>query len=165
MPFKGSFLLGPFSVDRHGRLSPASHDISPGFSIQWRRRVVHARLAQRDSQCGHLAIQSRLGRIPSSASDPATRLACFTMLQNLLYALPRAWTMRLLPDHQPQLNWETCVSLPITATNLVTELTIFLLLLSPYLDLMDKAGVEVVTSSDGNVMTSGETSRFSVGHP
>jgi hypothetical protein len=44
------------------------------------------------------------------------------------------------------LDLETIVSLPITVTNLVTELASFLLILSPYLDLMDSAGVEVVAA-------------------
>ena len=38
--------------------------------------------------------------------------------------------------------WRPSVTLPITVTNLVVELTLFLLVLSPYLDLMDEAGVE-----------------------
>jgi hypothetical protein len=71
------------------------------------------------------------------------------MLRNLLTILPRTWTVRLLPDHQPQLDVETIVSLPITVTNLVTELALFLLILSPYLDLMDSAGVEVVAVESG----------------
>ena len=151
MSFKGSFKLGPFSVDPEGRLSVASRNVSPGFSIRWRGRVVHARLVQSDVGDGHLFIQSSLGRIPSSASDPATRIACFTMLRTLLSALPDAWTVRLLPDHQPQLDVETIVTLPIAVTNLVTELTSFLLLLSPYLDLMDQAGVGLVDSPPGPI--------------
>jgi hypothetical protein len=127
-----------------GRLYPVRRDVSPSFSIRWRGRVVHARLVQNDARDGHLYIQSSLGRIPSTASDPATRAACFAMLRSLLSALPEAWSARLLPDHQPQLEVETMVSLPITVTNLVTELTLFLLILSPYLDLMDQAGVGLV---------------------
>ena len=141
MPFKGSFTLGPFSVDQEGRLSPVRQDVFPGFSIRWRGRIVHARLVQSDARDGHLFIQSSLGRIPSTASDPETRAACFTMLRTLLSALPEDWSVRLLPDHQPQLEVATMVILPITVTNLVTELTSFLLFLSPYLDLMDQAGV------------------------
>ena len=75
----------------------------------------------------------------------ATRAACFTMLRSLLPALPQTWNVRLLPDHQPQLEVETVVTLPITVTNLVTELTSFLLILSPYLDLLDQTGVTAVT--------------------
>lgn len=144
MPFNGSFTLGPFSVDTEGRLSPARQDVSPGFSVTWRGRIVHARLMQTDGRDGHVYIQSSIGRIPSSASDPATRALCFTMLRSALSAMPDAWTVRLLPDHQPRLEVETVVNLPITITNLVTELALFLLVLSPYLDLMDAAGVRVV---------------------
>ena len=136
-------MLGPFSVDSEGRLSPA-RDLSPGFSIRWRGRVVHARLVQSKSQDGHLYVQSILGRIPSSASDPAARAACFAMLRRLLLCLPETWSIRLLPDHQPQLEVETVVGLPITVTNLVTELSLFLLALSPHLDLLDMTGVTAV---------------------
>ena len=149
MPFKEPFILGPFSVDAEGRLSPARQSVSPGFSVRWRGRVVHACLGQADGRAGHLNIRSSLGRIPSSASDPATRVACFTMLRSLLGALPRDWVARLLPDHQPVLEVESTVTLPITVTNLVVELTIFLLALSPYLDLMDEAGVSLVSSPSG----------------
>ena len=68
-----------------------------------------------------------------------TSLGCLTMLRSLLSSLPPAWSARLLPDHQPQLEVETIVALPITVTNLVAELTLFLIVLSPYLDLMDRA--------------------------
>jgi hypothetical protein len=147
MPIKGSFKLGPFIVDEVGRLSPLNPDVAPGFSVLWRGRVVHARLVRNHTNDGHLFIQSSLGRIPSSASDPVTRVASFAMLRSLLSALPSHWTVRLLPDHQPQLEVETMVILPITVTNLVVELTLFLLLLSPYLDVMDQAGVEPVTAA------------------
>lgn len=149
MPFKEPFILGPFSVDAEGRLSLGRQGVSPGFSVRWRGRAVHARLGQTDDRDGRLHIQSSLGRIPSSATDPATRVACFTMLRGLLSALPRDWDARLLPDHQPQLEVELTVTLPITVTNLVVELTIFLLALSPYLDLMDQAGVGLVASPSG----------------
>lgn len=145
MPFKVPFTLGPFSVDSEGRLSPARQGVSPGFKVRWRGRVVHAKLVQNDSRDGHLHVQSNLGRIPSTASDPTTRAACFAMLRPLLPALPQTWNVRLLPDHQPQLEVETVVTLPITVTNLVTELTSFLLILSPYLDLLDQTGVTAVT--------------------
>jgi hypothetical protein len=147
MPFKDSFTIGPFSVDAEGRLSPARQDVSPGFSIRWHGRTVHARLDQRDGLDGRLHIRSSLGRIPSTASDPVTRIACLAMLRSLVTELPDAWLARLLPDHQPQLEVDTVVTLPITVTNLVAELTLFLLALSPYLDLMDRAGLKLVTSS------------------
>ena len=125
MAFMESFILGPFSVDPEGRLSLAARMFHPGSASGGEGRVVHARLdAERRPATGICIIRSSLGRIPSTASDPATRVACFTMLQNLLSALPDDWSARLLPDHQPQLEVETLITLPITVTNLVTELTI-----------------------------------------
>jgi hypothetical protein len=147
MPFKEPFTLGPFSVDSEGRLSPARPGVSPGFSVRWRGRIVHARLEQCIGHDGRLHIRSSLGRIPSTASDPVTRVGCFTMLRSLLSALPPDWSARLLPDHQPELEVETIVALPITVTNMVVQLTLFLIVLSPYLDLMDRAGVTPVASS------------------
>ena len=76
------------------------------------------------------------------------------MLRSLLGALPEAWAARLLPDHQPLLEVEFMVELPITVTNLVVELTLFLILLSPYLDLMDRAGVGLVAALSGSGPTS-----------
>jgi hypothetical protein len=146
MPFKGSFKLGPFSVDQEGRLSLDHPDVSPGFSIRWRGRVVHARLVQSDAQDGRLFIQSSLGRIPSTASDSSTRVACFTMLRTLMSGLPQDWSVRLLPDHRPHLELETVITLPISVTNLVAELASFLLRLTPYLDVMDQAGLRPVAS-------------------
>jgi hypothetical protein len=146
MPFKGHFVVGPFAVDAEGRLSPARHDVAPGFSIRWRGRVIHARLLQDDPLDGRLHIRSSLGRIPSTASDPATRLACFAMLRTILGSLPPAWSARLLPDHQPQLEVENLVNLPITVTNLVTELALFSLIMTPYIDLMNQAGVGLVNA-------------------
>lgn len=147
MPFKESFVLGPFSVDAEGRLSLAHVGTAPGFRVLWHGRVVHARLEQSAGADGRLHIRSSLGRIPSTASDPVIRAACFTMLRGLLSSLPHAWSARILPDHQPQLEVESIVALPITVTNLIVELTLFLLTLSPYLDLMDQAGVKIVSSA------------------
>jgi hypothetical protein len=144
MPFKEPFILGPFSVDAEGRVSPARQGISPGFSVRWHGRIVHARLEHSAGHDGCLHIRSSLRRIPSTASDPAIRVACLSMLRSLLGALPPTWTARILPDHQPELEVETTVTLPIKVTNLVAELTIFLIILSPYLDLMDRAGVTLV---------------------
>jgi hypothetical protein len=151
MPFRESFSLGPFSVDSEGRLSPADADVTPGFSVRWRSRVVHACLVRTDAQYGHMSIRSHLGRIPSTASDPAKRAACLAMVRTLSSSLPEAWAVRLFPDHQPRLEVQTTVALPITITNLVTELSLFLLRLSHYLDLMDSAGFQVIASQPGAI--------------
>jgi hypothetical protein len=145
MQFKEPFVLGPFSVDADGRLSPTHKDVLPGFNVRWRGRSVHARLARSDAhEAGRLFLQSSLGRIPSTASDPEIRVACFAVLRGMAAELPEAWTVRLLPDHQPQLEVEAAVALPITVTNLVTELVSFLLEASPFYDLMDQAGAGLI---------------------
>ena len=43
MPFDVPFILGPFIVDRTGRLTPDA-GASPSFRITWRERVVHIRM-------------------------------------------------------------------------------------------------------------------------
>ena len=145
MPFKEPFVLGPFSIDREGRLSPLRRDVSPGFSVRWQGRAVHAQMTRHDAG-GSLSIYSSLGRIPSTATDPALRTACLAVLKGLAGALPDGWTLRMTPDHQPQLAAETEIGFPITVTDLVTELTSFLVDLSPYLDLLNQAGIRPVAS-------------------
>ena len=141
MPFHEPFMLGPFSVDAEGRLALAHPERVPGFSVKWRERVVHARLSQSTSNDGVLHIHSVLGRIPSTVSDPSTRLACLSLFRALTPALPDTWRVRLLPDHRSRLETETPITMPVTVTTLVTVMTAFLIGLTPYLDLLDEAGV------------------------
>ena len=58
--------------------------------------------------------------------------------------LPETWTLRLPADHQPRLETRTTVVLPVSVTTLLMEMTVFLIGLNPYLDLMDEAGVHPV---------------------
>lgn len=140
MPFKEPFSLGPFSVDSEGRLAPLRRDVPVAFSVRWRGRVIHASLASTGGDGGLLRMRSTLGCIPSTASNPEARVVCLEMMRNLPGAVPAAWKIRLLPDHRPQMEYDTVLVLPVTAANLVTELTAFLLDLEPYLDLMDESG-------------------------
>jgi hypothetical protein len=141
------FRLGPFSVDEVGRLSPAGEDNIPAFRLRWRDRVVHVRMAHGPdrSSPGSLALQTIMGRIPSTAQrraarhGTAMRQQAFTMLRGLPAALPSRWRMRLLPDHRIGLEAELKLDMPTSAAALVTELSLFLLELSPYLDLLDEA--------------------------
>jgi len=142
MPFKEGFTLGPFSVDADGRLSPIHPDSVPGFTVRWRGRVTHARLSATEGDGGILALQADLGRIPSTFPDPARRAACFSALRGVMRDIPATWTGGMRPDHQPRLEVKTEITLPVTAADLVTELTAFLLELAPWLDLMDAAGIQ-----------------------
>ena len=144
MPFEDRFILGPFAVDPSGRLSPAHPDLVPGFTVRWRGRVVHARLSAHGPEDGTLTIHSSLGRIPSTASGPAARVASFAALRRVLRRLPPAWRSRLHPDHRHSLEVEASIRLPVTAANLVTEVTAFLLDLAPVLDVLEQAGFAAV---------------------
>jgi hypothetical protein len=142
MPFDTPFILGPFLVDAEGRLAPRSPDVPPAFVIRWRDRPVRARMVQTQPDDGRLWLQATLGRVPSTVSDAggAARPQSFALLRGLKRVLPAAWRLRLLPDHRAMLETEARIALPITATGLLTEVTLFLLSLAPYLDLLDEAG-------------------------
>jgi hypothetical protein len=149
------FRLGPFSVDEVGRLSPAGQDDIPAFRLRWRDRVVYVRMAHGPadgSAPGSLALQTIMGRVPSTAQrraarhGTAMRQQAFTMLRGLPAALPSRWRMRLLADHRIGLEAELKLDMPTSAAALVTELSLFLLELSPYLDLLDEAGMAAPAS-------------------
>jgi hypothetical protein len=143
MSFDAPFKLGPFTVDSEGRLSPCESEKTPAFLFRWRDRVVHAWLAQADPEDGRLALQSTLGRVPSTASAPdgTLRPRSFAMLHWLPRSVPPGWRVCLLADHRVWLETETRIALPITAAALITEITRFLLTLAPYLDLLDEVGL------------------------
>jgi hypothetical protein len=143
MPFDALFRLGPFTVSQEGRLSPCEPDKTPAFLFRWHDRIVHARLAQASPRDGRLVLQSTLGRVPSSAtvSDATLRPRSFNLLHWLPRSLPRGWRVLLLSDHCVWLEAETQIALPITAAALIAEITRFLLILGPFLDLLDEEGL------------------------
>ena len=49
--------------------------------------------------------------------------------------------MALLPDHRILLRAQAELALPASATSLISELTVVLLKLDPYLTLVDEAGL------------------------
>ncbi|MGA3397987.1 MAG: hypothetical protein ABSC95_02105 [Acetobacteraceae bacterium] len=143
MPFDAPFMLGPFAVDSMGRLAPRGPNALPGFFFRWRGRLIRAKFEQTDPNRGRLVLQATLGRVPSTANphDSGLRPQSFQLLHLLPRALPGPWGVLLLPDHRVQLEADSPVTLPITATDLLAELTRFLLDLEPYLDLLDEAGI------------------------
>ncbi|HET8996972.1 MAG TPA: hypothetical protein VFN42_09915 [Acetobacteraceae bacterium] len=136
MPFAAPFMLGPFLVDAQGRLAPRDAEALPAFLFRWRGCAIRARLRPAQADRGRLVLRGVLGRIPSSgdATDLAGRAQCFTILRGLPRLLPQHWQLMLLPDHRVLLESSAEVTLPITASGLLTELTVFLLTLAPYLD-------------------------------
>jgi len=143
MPLNAPFQLGPFLVDMHGRLAPRSLEAVPGFMVRWRGRAVHARLEQQGDN-DRLALRAVVGRIPSTArrsGGSELRPRSFDALRDLRRALPDGWRLRLLPDHSAVMEADAAVALPVTAVELITALTQFLLNLTPYLDLLDETGL------------------------
>jgi hypothetical protein len=155
MPFDAPFMLGPFAVDAMGRLAPRGPSALPGFFFRWRGRMIRAKFEQTDPQRGQLVLQATLGRVPSSADprDSGLRPQSFQLLHLLPHALPGPWRVLLLPDHRVQLEAAYQVTLPITATDLLVELTRFLLELAPYLDLLDEAGIAGASVEPGKANT------------
>jgi hypothetical protein len=140
MPLNAPFHLGPFLVDVHGRLTPRCLEATPGFMVRWRGRSVHARLEQQGDD-DRLALRAVVGRIPSTAhgaGNSKLRPRSFDVLRDLRRELPDGWRLRLLPDHSAVMETAAAITLPVTAVELVTALTQFLLNLTPYLDLLDE---------------------------
>jgi hypothetical protein len=152
MPFDVPFRLGPFIVDDVGGLSPGAPDMFPSFSVCWRDRVLHLRLAhapEPGAAQGKLGVRVVLGRVPSTAgADVASaarrREEAFAILRALPSVLPAGWEISLLADHSVQLALETDLEMPTKATALVTAVTLLLLELTPYLDVLDAGGIAAV---------------------
>ena len=139
--------LGPFKIDPLGLLSPASPNLLPRFAVRFRDRLVEARmLAPNDAGSdGSLAIKAWLGRIPSTAAMRATssrRADVLSVLQPLLRFLPKGWRLQLQPDHGLAIEALTPLPLPVSAIGLVTEMSLFLLTLQPYLDVLEEEGID-----------------------
>lgn len=139
--------LGPFKVDGSGLISPASPALMPRFCVNWRRRLIQARLQQpdpADTTHGTLELITRVGRVPSTATRPMAggeREMALTLLRDLPRLLPPGWAMRLTADHSVMVESRARLVLPISAIGLVTQLSVFLLSLNPYLDAFDDGGI------------------------
>lgn len=155
MPFDAPFMLGPFSVDAIGRLEPIDHGAMPAFLFRWRGRLVRARFSPDGASRGTLLLRTVLGRVPSTATphEGDRRPQAFQLLHLLPPTLPAGWRMLLLPDHGVRLEADTLLTLPITATDLVVELTRFLLAVAPYLDVLEAAGVVGLSAEAGTENT------------
>ena len=99
-----------------------------------------------EGDLGELSLQAKVGRVPSTARLGAgaaqEREAVFTTLRSLAPSLPEGWSTTLMADHQVALFTACRVEMPTTINSLLTDVTMFLLSLGPYLDLLAEAGVE-----------------------
>ena len=158
MPLDAPFTLGPFIVNGDGRLSPSTPDQFPSFRVAWRGHVVQARLTAAGPEGGTLALQAMLGRVPSTgrAGRPGTlsRETAFAAVRALPHMLPPGWKLALLADHRIVAETHIKLTLPTSAEELVSELTLFLMRLAPYLDLLaEGVGVELAETGPANAKT------------
>jgi hypothetical protein len=155
MQFDAPFMLGPFAVDPFGRLQPHAPEATPSVHVRWRGTWVTGRLAAtpgeegaaQDGARGQLSLSAVIGRVRSTAGPrPGLRAQALETLRELIGTMPQGWRMRLQPDHSARVEAERAVSLPVTATALLTAFTCFLLDLAPYLDMLAEpdAGFEAV---------------------
>ncbi len=141
--------MGPFAVNSLGRLSPADATVIPTFSIRWRDRTVQVRMVAPDASdaTGMLELRVELGQVSSTgggalaAEQTARRGQVFAALREFPPLMPAGWSVALLPDHRVGLRAGLKVAMPLAAAELVSEMTLFLLALDPYLDIVDAAGL------------------------
>lgn len=134
----GSVRLGPFLMDSEGRLRPCPGE-PPSFMVRWQGRSVRARLLP----SGTMSLLAILACVPSSADGsegPALRNDVFACVRDLPSVLPPTWQMSLLPDHHVGVTADLPLGPAFFAQDLLTELTVFLLQLDPYLALLEANG-------------------------
>lgn len=156
MPLQTPFRLGPFVMDAHGRLEPGDASHLPSFRMAWRGCPVHARFDESWEGQGatvRLVLSAVVGRVPSTAGGDAARnlvrrAAAFAALQRLGDGTA-ALRMRLLADHRVVVEESRAVNRPVSAIDLLTESTCFLLDLGPYLDVLAEDEV-LVAPADGS---------------
>lgn len=141
--------LGPFTVSMDGSLTPSTPDHFPSFRVGWRGHVIRARLTSAAPSGGSLALQAVVGRVPSTgradAHGTSSRRLAFAAMKALPATLPEGWRLCLLADHRVVAETHLDLQLPTSAEHLVTELSLFLLRLEPYIDLLAEGmGVEPV---------------------
>lgn len=150
MPLDVPFTLGPFRIDDKGGLSPGTPDRFPSFRLCWQGHWVRARLGTD----GQLVLSTSLGRVVSTGRPEEGAATCrshaFTLLHALPAMMPPGWQALLRPDHSLAAEAHIPLALPTRAEALITELTLFLLRLAPYRDLLaEEAGMEGVTIPAG----------------
>lgn len=144
--------LGPFIVDSRGMLSPGSRDSFPAFTVHWRRIAVRARLVLGPEEDlgdlpDKLEFSARLGRVPSSANtvhNAHQRSSVLHVLRRMHELLPPGWRLLLRADHSVEVAAHAAILTPVSAVHLVTQVTLFLLGLEPYLNVLEEEGIAAV---------------------
>jgi|BEDMetMinimDraft_2_1075160.scaffolds.fasta_scaffold01332_2 hypothetical protein len=138
-------ILGPFLVESDGTLRPREKERAVRFSFRWRAYPFFARLEEES-----LALEARLGRLPSSAEgDGAVRRGFFERFPTLRHLVPAPWTVSLTPSHTVTLNAPLTLPLPARISGLLTLLGAEVLRLAPYLELFESCGLSPPWPAEG----------------
>lgn len=165
MPFDAPFRLGPFIVNSQGRMEPNSRECFPTFHLVWRGCAVQAHLEHGEADLadvGRLVFVAIAGRVSSTAggnaaSNAARRDRTLAAVRGLGGAVGLDWRVRLLPDHRVAMQTGRQIAFPISAVDLLTQITCCLLDLAPYLDVLEEADVAAGAAEPEEVAGSGGT--------
>ncbi len=127
--------LGPFEVGLDGSLSPSGASGPVRFAFAWRGRRVQAELGPgRQLRFGIRAV-----RIPFTAEEASRRRSALKAVLALRTSGEVNLAAVLSPAHELRLEWQETLE-ATTATRLVAAATRFILLVQPYLTLLEEEG-------------------------
>lgn len=156
MPLDTPFKLGSFLVDRDGRLFLGAPDTTANLYLHWHGLSVTVRLSSDNggTGAGRMSLSAVVGRVPSTASDPASaatrRAQALAQLHELAAAMGDGWRLALLPDHRASIEAVRDFAMPASAGALLTQVTCLLLGLAPYLDLLAESGLGIEAAGEPN---------------
>jgi hypothetical protein len=139
MPIDAPLTLGPFMIDGHGHIAPRLPGQRARFSFSFRARPLLARLSGSE-----LELEAVAGRVPSTgqaATERRERSLIFGFLPRLPALLPPEWRVILAPDHRLLMLSKIALTEPPVITDLLAAITLRLLSLAPYLDVLEEAGL------------------------
>lgn len=138
-PLPTPLRIGPFHVGLDGQLIPAGTHAPVRFSVRWRGRRIQAELGP----SRRLRLSVLAARVPYSAEDAARRAGVLSAFLALRAAAAPALSAMLTAAHELRLEQTTDLE-ATTASRLVTAVTLFVLLIDPYLDLVEERGATLL---------------------
>ncbi|MCS6855375.1 MAG: hypothetical protein NZ523_11575 [Elioraea sp.] len=136
-PFSSPVLgrLGPFEVGLDGALSPSGASGPVRFAFAWRGRRVQAELGPER----RLRFSIRAARVPYTAEEAGRRRSALAAVFALRAGGEAKLSAVLSPAHELRLEWQETLE-ATTASRLVAAATRFVLLVRPYLELLEEEG-------------------------
>lgn len=150
MPSALRTMFGPFALARNGRFAPADPGAPPAFTIVWRKRLVTVEIGDRlasPGEPGTLVLEVALGQVPSTGVREMAdarlmlRAKLLSAMRVIPAFLPDGWSLRLMPDHTVLLRASRAIEFPVSISELLSEVALFVLALDPYLDVVEEEGL------------------------